>query len=71
MNFGRENGEICMYNGRQKISSTTVIPLTYAVKQPLGTNNFISHVDMCQSNCVYVLMGDSNKFQILICKRQS
>jgi hypothetical protein len=41
-------------------------PLTYAVKQPLGTNNLSSHVDM--SN---VLMGDSNKFQILICKRQS
>jgi hypothetical protein len=62
-----------MYNGGQKISSTTVIPLTYVVKQPLGTNNLTSHVDMCQSNCVYlyVLMRDSNKFQILICKRQS
>jgi hypothetical protein len=58
-----------MYNGGQKISSTTVIPLTYAVKQPLGTHNLTSHVDMCQSNCVYILMGDSNKFQILICKR--
>jgi hypothetical protein len=53
------------------MSSTTVIPLTYAVKQPLGTNNLTSHVDMCQSNCVYGLMGDSNNFQILICKRQS
>jgi hypothetical protein len=60
-----------VYNGGQKISSTTVIPLTYAVKQPLGTNNLTLHVDMCQSNCVYVLMGDNNKFQILICKRQS
>jgi hypothetical protein len=50
--------------------STTVIPLTYAVKEPLGTHNLTSHVDMCQSNCVYVLMGDP-KFQILICKRQS
>jgi hypothetical protein len=47
------------------MASTTVIPLTYAVKQPLGTNNLTSHVDMCQSNCVYVLMGDSNYFQIL------
>jgi hypothetical protein len=45
----------------------------YAVKQPLGTNTLISHVDMRQSNsdCVYVPMDDSNKFQILICKRQS
>jgi hypothetical protein len=60
-----------VYNGGQKISSTTVIPLTYAVKQPLGTNNLASHVDMCQSNCVYVLMGDSNNFQILIWKCQS
>jgi hypothetical protein len=60
-----------MYNSGQKISSTTVIPLTYAVKQPLGTNNLTSHVDMYQSNCVYVFMGDSNKFLILICKRQS
>jgi hypothetical protein len=55
-------------NGRQKISSTTVIPPTYALnEQPLGRDNLTSHVDMCQSNCVYhVLMGDSNKFQILI-----
>jgi hypothetical protein len=43
----------------------------YAVKQPLGTNNSTSHVDICQSNCVYDLIGDSCKFQILICKRQS
>jgi hypothetical protein len=43
------------YNSGQKISSTTAIPLTYAVKHPLGTNNLISHVNMCQSNCVYVL----------------
>jgi hypothetical protein len=35
------------YNGGQKFR-----PLTYAVKQPLGTNNLTSHVDMCQSNCV-------------------
>jgi hypothetical protein len=54
------------YNGGQKFR-----PLTYAVKRPLGTNNLTSHVDMCQSNCVYVFMGGSNKFQILICKRQS
>jgi hypothetical protein len=56
--------EICSYryNGGQNISSITVIPLTYAVKQPLGMNNLTSHVDMCQSNCVYVLMGDSSKF---------
>jgi hypothetical protein len=40
-----------LYNGGQKVSSTTIMPLTYAVKQRLGTN--------------------SNKFQILICKRQS
>jgi hypothetical protein len=53
------------------ISFTTVSPLTYAGKKPLGTNNLTSHIDMCQSNCVYFLMGDSNKFQILICKRQS
>jgi hypothetical protein len=32
-----------LYNGGQKISSTTVMPLTYAVKQPLGTNNLTSH----------------------------
>jgi hypothetical protein len=38
---------IIMYNRGQKISSTTVIPLTYAVKQPLGTNNLTSDVDMC------------------------
>jgi hypothetical protein len=38
--------------GGQKISSITVIPLTCAVKKPLGTNNLTSHVDMCQSNCV-------------------
>jgi hypothetical protein len=56
----------------KKISSATVIPFTYAVKHPLGTNNLTSHVDMMyQSNCVDVLMVDSNKFQILICKRQS
>jgi hypothetical protein len=36
----------CIYNGGQKISSTTVVPFTYAVKQPLGTNNHTSHVDM-------------------------
>jgi hypothetical protein len=42
-----------VYNGGQKISSTTVIPLTYAVEQPLGMNNLPSHVDMCQSDCVY------------------
>jgi hypothetical protein len=53
------------------MAMTIVIPLTYAVKQPLGTKNLTSHVDMCHSNCVYVLMGDSNKFQILICKCQS
>jgi hypothetical protein len=53
------------------ISSTTVIPLTYAIKQPLGTNNLTPHVNMCQSEYVYVLMGDSNKFQILICKRHN
>jgi hypothetical protein len=47
------------------------IPLMYAVKQPLGTNNSTSHVDICQSNCVYDLIGDSCKFQILICERQS
>jgi hypothetical protein len=43
-----------------------------ALKQPLGMGNLTSHLDMCQSNCVhdYVLMGDSNKFQVLICKRQ-
>jgi hypothetical protein len=44
-----------MYNRGEKSSSTTVIPRTYAVKQPLGTNNLTSLVDMCQSNCVYVL----------------
>jgi hypothetical protein len=60
--------KLALYNGGQKISSTTVIPLTHAVKQPLGTNNLTSHVHMYQSNCVYVLMGDNNKFQILICK---
>jgi hypothetical protein len=70
MSFGSVYNNI-LYNGGQNISSTTVIPLTYAVKQHLGTNNLTSHVDMCQSNCVYVLMGDSNYFQILICKRQS
>jgi hypothetical protein len=31
--------KLALYNGGQKISSTTVIPLTHAVKQPLGTNN--------------------------------
>jgi hypothetical protein len=41
-----------LYNGGQKISSTIVIPRTYAVKQPLGTNNLTSHVDICRSNCV-------------------
>jgi hypothetical protein len=60
-----------MDNGGQKISSTTVIPLRYAVKPSVGANNLTSHVDMCQSNCVHVLMGDSNKFKILISKRQS
>jgi hypothetical protein len=35
-------------------------PLTYAL-QPLGTNIVTSHV----------LMSDSNKFQTVICKRQS
>jgi hypothetical protein len=43
---------LSMYNGGQKISSATVISHMYAVKQPLGTNNLTSHVDMCQSNCV-------------------
>jgi hypothetical protein len=65
MSFGSVYSNILYYNGGQKISSTSVIPLTYAEKQPLGTNNVTSHVDMCQSNCVYVLMGDSNYFQIL------
>jgi hypothetical protein len=37
---------ISTYYGGQKISSTTVIPLTYALKQPLGTNNRTSHVDI-------------------------
>jgi hypothetical protein len=36
--------------------------LSFHSKEPLGTNNLTSHVDMCQSNCVYVIMGDSNKF---------
>jgi hypothetical protein len=43
---------LSMYNGGQKISSATVISHICAVKQPLGTNNLTSHVDMCQSNCV-------------------
>jgi hypothetical protein len=43
---------LSMYNGGQKISSATVISHMCAVKQPLGTNNLTSHVDMCQSNCV-------------------
>jgi hypothetical protein len=55
-----------MYYGGQKISSTTVIPLTYALKQPLGTNNLTAHVDiLCQ--CSY----GPHTFQTLICKRQS
>jgi spore germination cell wall hydrolase CwlJ-like protein len=29
------------------------------------------YVDMYQSNCDHVLIDDSNKFQILVCKRQS
>jgi hypothetical protein len=39
-----------MYNGGQKFSSTTVIPLTFTVKQPLETNNLTSHVDLCHFN---------------------
>jgi hypothetical protein len=39
------------YNGGQKISSTTVIPLTYAVKQPLGTNNLTSQVHVSIKLC--------------------
>jgi hypothetical protein len=66
---GRLKLMIELYNGEQKISSTTVILFTYAVKQPLGTNNLTSHVDMCQLNCVFI--SDSKKFQIFICKRQS
>jgi hypothetical protein len=41
----------------------------YAVKHPLGSHNITSlHMLTC---VVYVLMNDSNKFQILIYKRQS
>jgi hypothetical protein len=62
-----------LYNGGQKISSTTVIPLTYAVKQPLGMDNLTSHIDMCvnQFVSICILMDDTNKFQIVICKRKS
>jgi hypothetical protein len=55
-----------MYNGGQKISSTTVIPLTYVVKHPLGTNNLTSHVDMCQSNCVLLFLWVSDKISNFI-----
>jgi hypothetical protein len=43
---------LCTMADKKFRSSTTVIPLTYAIKQPLGTNNLTSHVDMCHSNCV-------------------
>jgi hypothetical protein len=65
INYLKNKKLICfLYNGGQKISSTTVIPLTYAVKQHLGTNNLTSHVDMCQSNCVCVLIGTVINFNI-------